>query len=633
MKKVLLFFIIVFSYLPLKAQTPYYFYDHKGEKVYLSLNTEYAFLSVKEKQLPDFVNQLNIQASEFRYDNAVKIQYQTKGTGRFYAELSFDSAMSDEQYLQILSDISHQNEDVIVSPYFKIGDNGKIGLSNFFYVRLKEEKDTVLLKQMADQTASVIIRGASMPLWFILSVTSESSLNALELSNIFHESGLFKSAEPDLLPENLSQKANDDLNNQSKKPQPNLIQKNNLSSVDDTYFGDQWGLENTGQYGGTPGIDIKAVDAWQLSTGGGVVVAIIDEGIDKNHPDLAQNIFSYSYNAHTGTPGSALLGASGTAFAGIVGAVQNNSIGISGVAPDCKLMDISSYAAGPANPVLYREIIADGINKAWQNGADVISISWGSVAYEGTYITEAIDNAVSEGRNYLGCVVVCNSSTDYFYGAIAFPATLPNVITVGAMAPCGERLTYQSSGYLWFWDSMYGPELDVMAPGMLISSTDVLDDGGFNYSGIINDYPDRDYTNNLWNGSSATPFVSGVAALVLSANPNLYEYQVRDIIKSTAQKVGGYDYQMDPSRPDWNEEMGYGLVDAHAAVLAAQGNPPCVSDFSNRIVSTNTTVIGCSTLTVNNVTVANGIKLTIISGGEVTFTNFEVEAGAQFEVQ
>jgi len=272
MKKLLFFGITLFC-LAGNAQTPYYFYNHKGEKVYLSLNTEHAFISVKEMQLPVDIKQRSIKTMELRSDKSDRKQYQGNfGTSRFYTELSFEENLSDEQYLTLLSDIKHQNQDVIIAPYFKIRDNEKIGLSNFFYVKLKEVRDTTLLRQMTEQTGSIIIeQDVFMPLWFVISVTSASSYNALELSNFFYESGLFKSAEPDLIPESI------------------------LGCVNDPYFSNQWGLKNTGQYGGTSDIDIKVCDAWQISTGAGVVVAVFDQGIELDHPDLIDNIYPFRH--------------------------------------------------------------------------------------------------------------------------------------------------------------------------------------------------------------------------------------------------------------------------------------------------------------------------------------------------
>jgi subtilisin family serine protease len=149
---------------------------------------------------------------------------------------------------------------------------------------------------------------------------------------------------------------------------------------------------------------------------------------------------------------------------------------------------------------------------------------------------------------------------------------------------------------------------------------------------LTSDYSNQDYT--VWfNGTSAaTPHVAGVVALVLSVNPNLTEQQVRNIIESTAQKVGGYSYQTDSNHPSgtWNNEMGYGLVDAYAAVQAACAIPV---NFTNQTVTTDTTVTSCGDIYVQNVTVTNGAKLTLDAAGKTVIgSNFEVPIGSRLEI-
>lgn len=122
-------------------------------------------------------------------------------------------------------------------------------------------------------------------------------------------------------------------------------------------------MQNTGQYNGNSGIDIKTCDAWQISTGHDVIVAVVDEGIDLTHPDLVANIHPLSFDCQNRTSPSTLRGSHGTACAGIIGAVGNNSIGISGVAPNCQLMSISRFL-GIGSPIqpLIRQDLATGIN-------------------------------------------------------------------------------------------------------------------------------------------------------------------------------------------------------------------------------------------------------------------------------
>ena len=119
MRKAKLTFGFIILCFIAKSQTPYYYY-YNGEKQYLTLDTKRAFLSVKEQELPNTIRQRNIRTTAFRADNSDKKHYKTRqGTNRFYTRLSFDEPMSDEQYLNLLSEIKRQNRDAIISPYFK----------------------------------------------------------------------------------------------------------------------------------------------------------------------------------------------------------------------------------------------------------------------------------------------------------------------------------------------------------------------------------------------------------------------------------------------------------------------------------------------------------------------------------
>ncbi|MDR2970929.1 MAG: hypothetical protein LBU83_03235 [Bacteroidales bacterium] len=204
MKKLLLVFGILIFNIALIAQTPYY-YNNKGQKQYLSFNTKYAFLSLNEPIIPENIIQRSINYSEFQSDNSNKKQYQEKfETTRYYTRLSFSETLSEEQYLNLLSDIKHQNQDAIIAPYFKTNHSERIGLSNFFYVKVKEKGDTMMLRQIAELYECIIIeQDAFMPLWFVLSTTEASELNALECCNIFQKSDLIQVAEPNLMFENM----------------------------------------------------------------------------------------------------------------------------------------------------------------------------------------------------------------------------------------------------------------------------------------------------------------------------------------------------------------------------------------------------------------------------------------------
>ena len=336
----------------------------------------------------------------------------------------------------------------------------------------------------------------------------------------------------------------------------------------------QWGLYNYGQDLGTQGIDINVIPAWDISSGQGITVAIADNGVELDHPDLQQNIV-WGYGSTSDCQGGSCGDnphSHGTQCAGIVAAVDN-AIGIKGVAYEAKIMPLK---IGSGRGINTDEAVL-GIRYAYEHGADVLSCSFGTRVADNELPTEdmfpllqALTNARTLGRNGKGCVVVCASGNDND-PYVAIPANQEGNLAVGAIDRCGIRSGGEfavgangeqdercgSWGAQSTHGSCYGYALDVVAPGTDCSTT------------TLNDT----YTNTFNGTSAACPHVSGVAALMLSANPGLSESEVRNIICSTAVKnrEDVYTYSDNPYHPhgSWNTYVGYGLVNANAAVLAA----------------------------------------------------------------
>lgn len=549
MKKIYLLIIglLLFSSQMLWAQEHFYYYQSKKQP--LEINTEYIFLSVSiiSKEALAAVLPIGIKINRFEVDNApqiVKPVEQNNFGVRYWAELNIDRKLSVAEYTNIINEIKKIQGVEIASPYFRNKTIHKIGLSNYFYVKLKNATDLVLLQEKTKAAQAIIIgQNKFMPLWFTVSCTKQSPANAMRTANTLYETRLFEYAEPDLMVDG-------------------MINSN------DTLFANQWGLQNTGQNGGTVGVDIRAPNAWKTSTGANVTVAVLDQGFEMNHPDLQANVIGTGYDAETGRAPSVVRGNHGTACAGIIGARQDNTIGVSGVAPNCRLSSISADLGGTAT----NNMLADGINWAVNNGADVISNSWGGGSAS-MLINDAITNALTTGRDSLGTVVVFASGNGNVNGAEYPSNSNADIICVGAIDRCGIR-----SGRIdivprscdpWCTGclpgSSFGVPLDVVAPGTNVATTDRQGSNGYNVAaGTAGDYTDFGGT------SAACPHIAGVAALILSVNPCLTQRQVGDIIERSAQKLGTYTFTAGRPNGTWNNEVGYGLVDAEQAVLLAQ---------------------------------------------------------------
>ncbi|MDR2962687.1 MAG: S8 family serine peptidase [Bacteroidales bacterium] len=560
MKKIMLLFVISLLWAGTYAQEYYYY---KGEKQYLTLDKTRLNITTS----PHFQKE-QMRSTDFEILNITDLTHRNL----MFGSVKLQSEIKNNEYEEIINLLRSNNDVIAVHPNFITARGVPIGMSPYFYVRLKDVLDYDILKKIAEQKNVVIVeQNKFLPLWYTLICTRETQENTLSVANYFFETGLFSSSVPDFL-------------------------SDDVLCTNDPNFSQLWGLRNTTY----PNIDVNACSAWNITRGNGITVAVLDVGIELTHIDLKTNISSFSYNTESNSSPSQTFGDHGTHCAGTIGAIRNNNTQVVGVAPECKLMSVSNSLAATPNSRIKR---ADGINWAWRNGADIISNSWSSsVQYD--VIDEAISNALMYGRNGKGTLVVFASGNDY--GAVSYPANSnPDIIAVGAISVNGARASF----------SNYGTTLDVVAPGDNILST-VLYNGMGTMSGT----------------SMATPHVAGVAALVLSVNPNLTAQQVRDIIESTAQKVGGYTYQSTTNRPNgtWNNQMGYGLVNAYAAVQKSQ----CTVNLFSQTITANRTVTSCGDINVQDVTVKSGATLILDADASTRINGgFKVELGAGLRIQ
>lgn len=551
MKKLILFLIGLFLIQGIQAQNTYYYYKGTKKELRTITNKQYILINnaIDTTDVKADLIKNGYSVENFRNVNVGVIPFRNKTINTHYWTII---ETDNSKNALSTTNISYS------APYFLTQDSILVGLSHLFYVKLKTLNDTILLNKLAiENNVDILGNNKYMPLWFTLSCSKNSSGNALQMANLFYESKNFLASEPDILVDDY------------------------LSSVNDTYFSNQWGLNNTGQYGGTAGIDINYNQAHEITSGNSsIIVALLDQGVELNHPDLT-NMYGLSYDTENGYSPSVVRGDHATACAGIIGANTNNGIGVAGIAPLCPIMSISNSFNSTPDSRIKR---ADGINFAWQNNASVISNSWGS-SVQYSVIDDAINNALTQGRNGKGCVIVFASGNSN-KSSVEYPSSVNGVISIGAVDRCGTRAgridIVPQSCDPWCSSckpgSSYGDKLSVVAPGTNIYTTD--------RQGLLG-YDNSDYTSSFGGTSAACPHVAAIAALILSVNPNLTQQQVRDIIESTAQKVRPdlYTYSTVVGHPNgtWNNQMGYGLVDAYAAVVKAQNltNDLYIKDVDN----------------------------------------------------
>ena len=358
----------------------------------------------------------------------------------------------------------------------------------------------------------------------------------------------------------------------------------------DPLFRYQWFLSNTGQSGGAPGSDINVLPVWPDYTGKGVRVAIVDDGVQLNQPDLKANIdLAGSWDAIANAPGGDAFGDAnhGTAVAGLVGEVANNGIGGSGVAPDATLLAYRINLSGKGGTMA-----TIAFQKALEFQAAVVSNSWGSDdAFKENArdpsqadFYASLDALGSQGRGGKGAVVLFANGNQ---GAKNFDGNLDNavngrhVIGVGAVDDNGVRSAYSTPGANLLISAPAGGSTEQAEdrPGNGVLTTDRTSTDGYNKLFGVS----GDYAYNFNGTSAATPVASGVVALVLQADPNLGYRDVQEILAHSARFVDTGASSWIRTHPDsspWNggaelfsRNYGFGEVDAHAAVRLAEIYP------------------------------------------------------------
>lgn len=350
-------------------------------------------------------------------------------------------------------------------------------------------------------------------------------------------------------------------------------EKSRRFTPNDPFLSNQWHIDNSGQEAGVPGIDANLKPAWNIATGAGVTLAIVDDGLEHTHPDLmphyrADLSFDFNYHDLDPMPAPFIGDVHGTSCAGLAAATGNNGIGVAGAAFNAdlvglRLISLPTTDADEAECFLFENDVIDIKSNSWgpfDNGK--------ALEGAGPLALAAIRDAVENGRNGKGTIFVWaggngnDRGDDSNYDGYA---NLRETIAVGAYTNIDDAARYSEGG----------SNLVVTAPssgGTLgITTTDARGTDGYNF-GSPRNLPDPDYTDDFGGTSAACPLVAGIAALMLEARPELGWRDVQQILIDTARKVRPNDPQWvtNAAGKHFHPRFGAGLVDAAAAVNAAK---------------------------------------------------------------
>jgi hypothetical protein len=432
------------------------------------------------------------------------------------------TATIEGDYEKIAPALSHA---FYSAPYYKT-DIGEGRLTNRFSIALKNEADVKLLAELAKENSVEILGVSELDGWYELACTNLSAGNALEMANLFYETGQFESVGYD------------------------LGARGRLGSINEPLYtnGTLWHLGNNTTNSNVH-INYIAARAIVPQVSSSVKIAVIDSGVQYGHYDF-YNV-SLGWDAENQSSPNVVSHPHGTMVTGFIAATPNNRQAVAGVAYGATIYPISfrvdsdPYNSIPDGTITSSyEVMVRAVDRAVSEGAKIINCSW---TYTDNRVVNAVKNALDAGR-----IVVFASGNDITLPVTGDPVSSPansdpRIIVVGAVNKNGTRASF----------SNYGSQLDVVAPGDGVTSTTV----GSGYA----------YVTGISGTSFAAPQVSAIAALILSKFPNFTAQQVADIITSTASRA--------TSGLSRNNEIGYGIVDAHKAlfghlVISGKSYPP-----------------------------------------------------------
>lgn len=532
----------------------------------------------------------------------------------------------EEKINKLLSD----DEVISVRNVYKTNDNLEFGFTDEIIIKFKDE----IKESVREEILKTYNLKKSKTTKIYESVILSKNEDIIEVANKLYESGNFIFA------------------------YPNIICKAELFSTfpNDPYFQFQITCHNTGQtfngHTGTSDADIDAPEAWDITTGNSnIIIAVFDEGVTSDHPDLPNtrqvrlNGSNYG-SGDANNPSPTGDDNHGNSCAGIIGATMNNNQGIAGIAPNCRIMPLRWDGTTTSDEM------ADGIEFAADNGANIISNSWGYSTSNNNYIP-AIVTAIQYAINNNVVVVFAagntarhNSCNDNGYVSFPANANVNGLLTVGASdrfdnqtdySPTSSLIDIVAPSHRAYPPEAYSPNCGgISGETFEMWTLDIPGDAGYNTWPSTGIHPpttnetlpstgtnNLSYTGRFGGTSHACPVVAGVAALLLSEHPNMTPQQIFDILTDSADKIGGYTYTNGRCN-----QTGFGRVNAYSALQFCN-----TYDFTNQTVTINTTIEDCN-INVQMVDVTNNSKLTIEAENEVIINGeFEVELGSELEIK
>lgn len=413
------------------------------------------------------------------------------------------------------------------TPAYRFLKGGEIRANNFIYIKIPNAKTEEEAKKWCKNNGFELIKQFKyIPDWFLVSFTGDTIKKSAELV----ENKVVEQAEPSFyIPLELK-----------------------YFIPDDPFFPNQWHLnnENGAVFGYTGNDHAHVLEAWNVllafkgDLGQGIKIAMIDDGFDLDHEDLAGKFLpGYDFTDNDDLPYPGAQDAHGTCCAGVAAAITNNGIGVAGACPDCMIipirMNMSPFGGGTLDT-----IAIESFEWAASAGADIISNSWGppdggGFVDMGQPLKDLVKNLTTNLRDGKGIIILFAAGNGSESIESDGFASNPDVFAIGASTAAGKRSSY----------SDYGMSLDFLAPSNDSSGDgwgmgDSFDGiwttdntfGGYNPGQLPGDATGK-YVSEFGGTSSSCPLAAGIAGLVLSANPNLSKDEVYEIFRVTADKI------------------------------------------------------------------------------------------------